>query len=207
MKPPFYFSIVKYAVVYCFVFLILGCDAQEYKLNEGDIIFQTTDTKQTKLIKELTHSDITHCGLVYKKGDKFYVIHAVDPVSSMPFETWIARGVKGKYKVIRLKKTFGEEEKKKMFDFAKKQIGKPYDKKFEWSNSKMYCSEFVWKVFDSVGITLCEPKKFSDYDLDNQEAQNAIKNRYKGDINFEEKVVTPVDLLKSPLGELVYDGY
>ncbi len=74
-------------------------------------------------------------------------------------------------------------------------MGKPYNRKFEWSNSKMYCSEFVWKVFDSVGLTLSEPKKFSDYNLDNKEAQNAIKNRCKGDINFEEKVVTPVDLL------------
>ena len=207
MKPQFNFSIFKHAVVYFSLFFFLGCDAQEYTLNEGDIIFQTTQNSQTKLIKELTHSDITHCGLVYKKDGKFHVIHAGSPVGSMTFETWISKGVGGKYKVIRLKNPISPSDKKKMFDFAKAQIGKPYDRKFEWSNANMYCSEFVWKVFNSVGITLCEPKKFSDYDLDNREAQHAIKSRYTGDVNFDEKVVTPVDLLKSPLGELVYDGY
>lgn len=201
------FSSVNYFLGCISIFIFLGCNAQKFSLKEGDIVFQTTKNKQTKLIKEMTHSDITHCGLVFKKNGEFYVIHAGSPVETISFKSWIARGNNAKYKVVRLKQEIDEMKKNKMIDFAKQQIGKPYDDKFQWSNSSLYCSEFIWKVFNSVGITLTEPKKFSDYDLENPEAQYAIKTRHHGHLNIDEKVVTPVDLLKTQFGRVVFDNY
>ena len=41
---------------------------------EGDVIFQTSLSQQSPLIKIGTRSIITHCGVVVMKGDKPYVL-------------------------------------------------------------------------------------------------------------------------------------
>jgi uncharacterized protein YycO len=94
-----------------------------------------------------------------------------------------------------------------MFNYAKRQLGKQYDLKFEWSDNKMYCSELVWKIYRSSGYTLSDPKTFSEYDLTNGIVKNEIKRRYGSSINMNEKIVSPVDLYNSPIVRTIYSNY
>jgi uncharacterized protein YycO len=200
--------ISKLLLVSGLIFLLTSSIKQvKPKFKDGDIVFQTSRSKQSSMIKKITGSKLTHCGMIYEKKGKLFVIEAVSPVRTIPLNQWISNGVDGKYKVVRLKNELTDSDKKIMFSYAKKQLGKSYDSKFQWSDNKMYCSELVWKVYKSVGVELCETNKFSDYDLDSPEARKAIKLRYNTEVNLKEKVVTPVDIYETNLGDVIYSNY
>ena len=187
------------------IFTLTSCKSQKFQ--DGDIIFQTSRSSQSSMIQTVTGSDLTHCGIIYYKDNKPYVFEAVNPVKLTPLNQWIARGVGGRYKVVRLKYVLRDNHKEIMFNYAKRQLGKQYDLKFQWSDNKMYCSELVWKIYRSSGYTLSDPKTFSDYDLTNGVVKNEIKRRYGSSINMNEKIVSPVDLYNSPIVRIIYSNY
>ena len=51
---------------------------------EGDIIFQTSSSRQTKAIQLATHSEWSHVGIILKNNNEFYVYEAVQPRLSLP---------------------------------------------------------------------------------------------------------------------------
>ena len=187
---------------------IIGCSSNEtYKYKNGDIILQTSKSSQSKMIQEVTNSKYSHVGIVYVKDGKPYVFEAVQPVKISPLNEFINRGVDSKYTVVRYNREFNEDQMNRMYNYATSQIGKNYDLKFEWSDNSMYCSELVFKIYYNAGITLCNINKFSDYDLNSNEVQNAINERYDNKINLNEDVVTPVDLYESLSVHTVFDNY
>lgn len=82
------------------VFLIFGADLQE--LEDGDIIFQTSLSGQSKAIQLATGSKFSHCGIIYKDKKEYFVFEAVQPVRRTPLDKWVARGQDGKYVIKRL---------------------------------------------------------------------------------------------------------
>lgn len=64
-------------------------------LHNGDIIFQSSMSGQSKAIQLATHSRYSHCGIVVLNGGKAYVVEAVQPVSITPLARWIGRGDDG----------------------------------------------------------------------------------------------------------------
>jgi hypothetical protein len=57
---------------------------KEADIQNGDIIFQTSLSTQSKAIQLATNSPYSHCGIIYKDGEKFYVFEAVQPVKKTP---------------------------------------------------------------------------------------------------------------------------
>jgi uncharacterized protein YycO len=159
------------------------------------------------MISEVTKSELTHVGIVLIKNGKPYVFEAVKPVKLTPLNQWISRGVDSKYIVMRSKKTLTETDLFKMEEYGQSQLGKDYDVKFQWSDDKMYCSELVYKVFESAGITLSKKHTFKDYDLNGEKTKEAIRARYNTSINLNETVVTPVDLRNSTKLKVVFSNY
>jgi uncharacterized protein YycO len=196
--------------IYAFLITVLSfglgsCNTPEFK--DGDIIFHTSKSSQSAVISQITESELTHCGIIFYKKGKPYVIEAVNPVRSIPLSTWVNNGVGGKYKVVRLNYDLRENHKRTMYNYAKTQMGKKYDYTFGWSDSKMYCSELVWKIYNSTGYTLCDTKKFKEYNLSSEAAKREIVKRYGSSINFDEQAVAPVDIFNSDLVGLVYSNY
>ena len=151
--------------------------------NQGDILFQESKSNQSKYIKAATNSRYTHCGIIYKKDGKDYVLEASNVVKLTPVQEWINRGV-GKHVKVR---------KCPIKDFKidlKKYIGKPYDTSFRWTDDKMYCSELVYKIYADNGIKLCKLRKVNDYKVG--KFKEYLKKRA---ISFNELVVAPSDLL------------
>ena len=66
-------------------------------VREGDVIFQTSLSQQSPLIKMGTRSTITHCGVVVMKDGKPYVLETQKTLVLTPLEKFIARGKDGKY--------------------------------------------------------------------------------------------------------------
>lgn len=56
-------------LVFVGVYLLDGhCTTSRFK--EGDIIFQTSKSEQSKYIRMATKSQLSHCGIVVEKGGR-----------------------------------------------------------------------------------------------------------------------------------------
>ena len=159
------------------------------------------------MIQDVTHSKYSHVGMIYIQEGISYVMEAVQPVKITPLEEFIQRGVNAEYTVMRYSEDLSEEDLNHMHAYGYSQIGKDYDSRFQWSNTTMYCSELVYKIYEAVGVELCEKNTFAHYNLSSAEVQSAIRRRYKTELDFDEEVVTPVDLSKSTLLYTVFDNY
>lgn len=173
------------------------------ELREGDLIFQTSRSSQSKAIQLATKLKYSHCGIVFKEGDSFYVFEAVQPVKRTPLAQWIARGEKGEYVVKRLKnaeQTLTPEVLQKMKEIGKGFYGKNYDLAFEWTDEKIYCSELIWKIYKrSAGIEIGNLEKLGDFDLSSEQVKRKIKERYGNKIPMEELVISPASIFESEL--------
>ena len=138
--------------------MLISCYSKTDSTNfqNGDIIFQTSTSDQSKAIQIATNSKYSHMGILYKNGSDFFVYEAIQPVKLTPLSDWIKRGKNGHYVVKRIKnsqKLLTPKVLKKMKLIGEKYAGKNYDLYFEWSDSRIYCSELVWKIYkEAVGV-------------------------------------------------------
>ncbi|AFM04865.1 Orthopoxvirus protein of unknown function (DUF830) [Bernardetia litoralis DSM 6794] len=181
-------------------------------IKEGDIIFQTSLSSQSKAIQLATKSKYSHVGIIFKTDDNknnFIVLEAVQPVKFTPLEDWIKRGKDSHFVIKRLKnadEVLTNEVIQKMKNRGNNWIGKNYDLYFEWSDEKIYCSELVWKIYKEVlGIEVGKLEKLSNFDLSNKIVKDKMKERYGNKISSEklnENVISPASIFKS--NELVF---
>ncbi|MFN8416996.1 MAG: YiiX family permuted papain-like enzyme [Cytophagaceae bacterium] len=174
---------------------------EENEIQNGDIIFQTSLSAQSKAIQLATHSTYSHCGLIFKEGDKYFVFEAVQPVKSTPLEKWIARGENHHYVIKRLKnadEVLTSQVLLKMKKEGEKMNGKNYDLTFEWSDDKIYCSELVWKLYQrATGVEVGKLEHLRDFDLSNPAVKAKLKERYGSNIPMDETVISPASIFNS----------
>jgi len=173
------------------------------EIKDGDIIFQTSKSDQSKPIQIATKSIYSHCGIIYKKGNDLLVYEAVGPVKLTPLKQWIARGKNNSYVIKRLKngeKLITPDVLSKMKKVGDQLKGKPYDTTFEWSDNKIYCSELVWKIYQrGAGIKIGKLQRLKEFDLSNAIVKAIMKKRYRGKIPTDEIVISPGSLFDSEL--------
>jgi hypothetical protein len=173
------------------------------ELNTGDIIFQTSESNLSRAIELATHSEFSHCGIIFKKGEDCYVLEAVQPIKRTPLEKWIARGKRGHYVIKRLKNSdavLTPEITEKMLKIGNSFEGKNYDIYFGWSDDLIYCSELVWKIYQrAVGIEIGKLDKLRNFDLTNEIVKYELHERYGNNIPLDELVISPEDIFDSEL--------
>lgn len=202
-------------------FLLVGCSpntetkntiivtnkGKEAGWKNGDIIFQESRSGLSEMIQLATQSKYSHVGIVYENEGKWMVLEAVQPVQIIPIERWTKRGKNGHYVLKRLKDTSLIQQPKtieKMKTIGKGHLGKDYDGYFEWSDTKMYCSELVWKIYhEGANIDIGSPQLITDFDLSHPVAQRLIKERYNGTIPSGAQIISPAALFDSPLLQTV----
>lgn len=167
----------------------------------GDIIFQTSKSSQSKAIQLATNSKYSHMGIIYETDGQFFVYEAVQPVKLTKLDDWIERGENAHYVVKRLidrDKILTKENLKKMKDLGERFKGKNYDIYFEWSDDKIYCSELVWKIYkEALGIEIGDLQKLREFDLTNDIVRNKMKERYGDKIPLDEQVISPSAMFDS----------
>ncbi len=179
-------------------------------VKNGDLIFQTSLSSQSKAIQLATNSKYSHCGIIYNDNGKFYVFEAVQPVKTTALDEWIARGKNGHFVIKRLKnadQVLTMEALQKMKKEGEKFIGKDYDLTFEWSDDKIYCSELIWKIYQrATGIEIGKLEKLSDFDLTNEVVKKKMEERYGDKIPIDEIVISPAAIFESELLITVIEG-
>ena len=209
------FKTMNKQIVFKFVVAALLCFALFSLLNgfkgeektfwqNGDIVFQDSESSQSQAIKLATNSKFSHCGIVFQgENGQWMVLEAVQPVRMIPIEKWIANG-NDKYEVKRLKnhELVAGDTLAKMYAVGKSFIGKNYDIQFGWGDDKLYCSELVWKIYQrGAGIELGKRKPLKDYNLNSKLVQEQLKLRYGATIPENELMISPQDIWESDLLE------
>lgn len=170
---------------------------------DGDIIFQTSQSAQCKAVQIATKSDYSHCGIIYKHNNEYYVYEAVQPVTATPLNDWIKRGKKNHYVVKRLKnadQVLTPEVLQRMKQVGEGFYNKNYDLTFEWDDSKIYCSELVWKIYKrAANIEVGKLEKLGDFDLSHPIVQAKVRERYGNNIPLDEIVISPQSIFESDL--------
>lgn len=171
-----------------------------YAPQQGDIIFQTSRSSQSQAIQQATDSVYSHMGIILFKNNKPYVFEAANKVKYTEIQNWIDRGVDGKYVIKRVKTSLTDEQKNKLFSTAQSYLNKPYDLTFEWSDSRLYCSELVWKIYsNAIGIQIGQRQKLKQFNLNSPVVKAKLNERYGTAIPLNEIVISPKAIFESPL--------
>lgn len=180
----------------------------KHEIQNGDIIFQTSTSGQSKAIQIATGSKYSHMGIIYKEGKDFFVYEAVQPVKLTPLNDWINRGENGHFVVKRIKDSenlLTSETLTKMKQIGEKYTGKDYDLYFEWSDSRIYCSELVWKIYkEALELEIGELEKLGDFNLTDKAVKQKLKERYGDNIPKDELVISPSSMFNSNKLETVF---
>ena len=181
------------------------------RLRSGDVIFQTSMSRQCQAVRLATHSIFSHCGMIWIKDDEPYVLEAVQPVKITPLDEWIRHGEGKKYVVRRLKNAdsiLTPAVLQKMQAEGKKMLGKSYDGYFEWSDDQIYCSELVWKIYKrAAGIEVGKLQRIKDFDLSSEPVKQIIRERYGDKLPENEIVISPQSIYESSLFVTVRSKY
>lgn len=160
------------------------------ELKEGDIIFQTSQSQQSKYIQMATGSRMSHCGIIVKTDRGCKVLEASRTVRLTDLKDFIARGKDGKYWIKRM--DIGDKKIR-----YRRYLGKHYDLAFRFDNNKYYCSELVYDIYlKQLDIELCRPKSVSSYCI--LGLDKILKRR---GIDTSQKVVAPSDIYHSDMLE------
>jgi hypothetical protein len=172
---------------------------QQYQ--EGDIIFQSSPSRQSAAIEEATQSPYSHCGIIFFDNNVAYVYEAVQPVGKRRLDEWIESGINAEFVVKRLDTLqLTESGIKALKSYAIQQFGKNYDGKFNWSDKEMYCSELVYKCYWNVlHIKLATPKPLREFNINGPIVRKIMKERYGNDIPYDEPMISPDQLVNSRL--------
>jgi hypothetical protein len=176
----------------------------ETPLKNGDIVFIVNPSGQGKAIQLATKSKFTHVGIVLIENGKTMVYHAVEPVSKNTFEEFVNMSADGKFYIKRLKdqSRLTQDIIAKMLKEAKAELGIHYDLGFNWSDDELYCSEFVWKLYNhALGIDIGKLRPLKDFDLSHPAVKEIMKRRYGNNIPYNEKMISPGDMYDSELLE------
>jgi len=181
-----------------FAVVAVSCGGSpDVEIQDGDIIFQRSQTEQAGAIQAATHSRYTHMGIIFIEGGKPVVYEAVQPVKKTPIQEWINRGKGNHYVIKRLRKTKGVDFKKVKVETSR-MLGKSYDWLFGWSDQRIYCSELVWKAYHRAeGIEIGKLRRLGEFDLKNKRVKRIIAERYGQKIPLDMKVISPADMFNS----------
>ena len=172
------------------------------QLRDGDLIFHTSLSAQSRAIQLATHSPWSHCGIVYKASGKWQVYEAVQPVKLTPLADWVARGQGGHFVTKRLRDAeavLTPAALMRLKEAGKPMLGHNYDLYFGWSDDRIYCSELVWKVYErGLGQRLGQLQQLRNFDLSHPAVRAKLRERYGRHLPLSETVISPVSIFRSP---------
>ena len=168
---------MKFFILFFILFPVLAF-AENTDWQNGDLIFQTSASKQSYAIMWASKSLYSHVGIVEVSGNKKYVIEAISKVSRTPLEKWIQRGRLKRYSVYR-DASLSEEIRNKIVTTAKTYLGKPYDIFFTSYNQEIYCSELVYLVYQKLHLSSGQMQKVKTLDVNNSIVKKLVEQRWR----------------------------
>jgi hypothetical protein len=173
-----------------------------HQLRDGDLIFHTSQSAQSRAIQLATHSTWSHCGILYREAGQWQVFEAVQPVKRTPMAEWVARGQGGHFVTKRLRDAataLTPQTLARLKAAGQPMLGHNYDLYFGWSDDRIYCSELIWKVYErGLHRRLGKLEQLRDFDLSHPAVQAKLRERYGPRLPLTETVISPASIFNSP---------
>ncbi len=156
----------------------------------GDFLFQSfPHSPLTDAIEGCSGSPLSHCGIVKQTEGKWVVIEAVGPVKETPLSEWIAQGRDNAFAAYRFRAPLAEKIPA-IISAAEKYEGRPYDIHYDFDDTKIYCSELLWKATrDATGVKLGKIQKLGE--LKWQPYEEVIRYIENGALPLDREMITP----------------
>ncbi|MCX8583794.1 MULTISPECIES: YiiX family permuted papain-like enzyme [unclassified Gilliamella] len=192
---------MRFILIITLLFATYTAATADYQPLDGDIIFQSSQSNQSKAIELATKSPYSHMGIIFIKNGKPYVFEAASKVVYTPFDKWVNRGKNRKYIIKRLKDhALSQKEIANLKRVAHSFENKPYDIWFGWDDKYIYCSELVWKIYNkALNLKIGQLQKIKDFNLSAPAVKQKLTERYGDKIPYQETVISPVAIFNSPL--------
>jgi len=183
------------------------------QVKEGDLVFQRSQSGQSKAVALATGSPYTHMGVVLVQDGQPVVLEAVQPVKMTPLARWIARGDGGRVVVKRLRdadRVLTGDVRDRMHRLGAAWLGRPYDLQFRWDDERLYCSDLAYKLYErAAGIRIGVLRKAGDFNLASPEVQRLMAKRFGGTqaaFDPKEKVISPQSMFEDPQLVTVFEN-
>lgn len=191
------------------------------EFQSGDLIFQTSQSAQSRVIQAATGSPFSHVGIIEVAPDgRKFVVEAISTVSRTPFESWVARGTRGQYAVYR-HASLGAQRGQALVAAAKAFLGRGYDIYFTSHNSEIYCSELVDLAARRIGLTIGAYQALGSLNVNNPTVRGLIQQRWRGhplcrgmgsfdacwDAIMRDQLITPVALTRDGQVRRVFSSF
>lgn len=149
------------------------------RLESGDLIFNTSLSRQAPAVIFATASPYSHVGIIRREGDRLTVIEATNPVLERPLQTFISEGYGQRFTILRYP---GLNEKKRDDIIAKARgyIGRAYNFVFYLPSKNIYCSQLPFLAFAEAGVTLGEVEPIGNLYVNNPLVRQLFHARWKG---------------------------
>lgn len=158
-------------------------------------------SSQSLAIQRATGSRYSHMGVLLYHHGAPCVFEAVSTVRYTPVRDWIARGAGGHFVLKRLRsadRLLTPAAIDRLHSAARLFEGRSYDLTFEWSDTKLYCSELVWKLYDrALEIRIGRLQLLREFHIDDPVVRKKMQERYGKQIPLDECVISPASMFNA----------
>jgi hypothetical protein len=178
-----------------FIFLFLySFSTIATSLQTGDILLQPLSCYVCSLIEAQEKTIYSHMGVVLEVAGEMKIAEAYGQVRIVSVQEFLSKTEKGQ-SVLHLRPRLLFDEQLLIEKYFSLFHERAYDERFLWHNGeKYYCSEFIYKLFLSLGFKVASPKIMS-FDVNYE----AWERYFKGEVPMNEVGISPADFLRSPV--------
>ncbi len=186
------------------ILLPLSLSADDYEPQVGDIYFQSLPPSALVIaIEGVTGSPYSHCGILNQVDGEWVIHEAIGPVRVVALETWIMQGMRQEYDVYRLKPEY-QDKVGELLAATEPYMGRPYDIQYDFDDEKIYCSELIFKAFQTVyGEDLGKVVPLGEL---NWKPHEAFIRHIDPSLPLQRKMITPQHLAEAPQLEQVFES-
>jgi len=175
-----------------------------YVPQEGDVVFQSLPrSRLVNAIEGVSDSPYSHCGIVARHNGAWVVYEAYHNVEITPLKDFLFRGREFGFAVYRLRPEY-QSCIPEMIAAAKTYLGRSYDSRYRMDDEAIYCTELVYKAFQSAsgGEQLGRLVRLGD--LNWQPFSDTISFYEGGPVPLDRKMSTPRDMAQADQLEPVF---
>ena len=177
------------------------------KLKEGDIIFSAVDNLLYRHVSNASKTWVSHVGIIMycNKTNQWVVYESTFPFSTKtPIHKFINRSYNNYFSIRRINKPLQIAQ---MYNECSKRLGYLYNGWFNLNGWGMFCSRFVYEIFNATGITVGKIQTFKELLNDNPTAPLTFwKIYFLGFIPWKRKTVTPESIYSDPQLTIVQEN-